>query len=102
MRRAGYAIGILMLLLAAAAAVAQLLYLLLGETYAPVSIGSMWYAVGANSLVGFQALIEKNLGSFAWAPIQFVLTLPAWISLAILGGLLFFACRRRERGFGRY
>ena len=102
MRRAGYAIGILMLLLAAAAAVAQLLYLLLGETYAPVSIGSMWSAVHAGGLVGFRALIEESSGGFAWAPVQFVLTLPAWISLAVPGLLLFFACRRRERGFGRY
>ena len=102
MRRLGYVIGFVLLIVAAAAAVAQILYLVTGDTYRPVSMGSMWYAVNGNSLVGFQALIEKNLGSMVWAPIQFLLTLPAWISLAVPGLLLVLLCRPRERNFGRF
>ncbi|MCB1883920.1 MAG: hypothetical protein KDG89_07980 [Geminicoccaceae bacterium] len=95
-------IGFVLLIVAAATAVAQILYFVSGDPYRPVSIGSMWYAVDGNSLVGFQGLIEKNLGGMVWAPIQFLLTVPAWISLAVPGIVLVLLCRTRERGFGRF
>lgn len=100
MRQLGYVVGLGLLLIAGAALVAQLLSLWASSGYRPVSVGSMWYALDGNSLVGFQGLIERNLGSMVWAPIQFVLTVPAWISLAVPGALLTLFCRPRPRGLG--
>ena len=100
MRSAGYFVGLGLLIFAGAALVAQLFSLWASGAYQPISIGSMWFATNGNSLVGFQALIEKNLGSMVWAPIQFVLAAPAWLSLAVPGALLVLACRPRQRGLG--
>ena len=100
MRRLGYIIGLGLLILAGASLVAQLLALWASDTYRPISIGSMWFSLHGNSLVGFQAVVESTLGTVVWTPIQFVLTLPAWISLAVPGALLAFLCRPRQRGLG--
>ena len=100
MRQVGYGLGIALLLLAAASAVAQVLYLVTTGAYEPVSLGSMWAGISRNSLVGFQALVEKQIAPALWPPIQFVLAVPAWISLAVPGIVLFLACRPRQRGLG--
>lgn len=100
MRRLGYVIGLGILIVAGATLVAQLLALWTSDTYRPISIGSMWFSLHGNSLVGFQGLVERTLGAVVWSPIQFVLTLPAWISLAVPGALLAFFCRPRQRGLG--
>jgi hypothetical protein len=100
MRQVGYLIGVGLLLVAGATLVAQLFSLWASGGYRPVSIGSMWFALDGNSLVGFQGLVERNLGSMVWGPIQFVLTVPAWISLAVPGALLVLLCRPRHRGLG--
>ncbi len=100
MRQFGYGFGILLLVLAAASGFAQLLMIWAAGGYRPVSLGSIWYNIHANSLVGFQALIEKSLGSLVWMPIQFLLTLPAFLVLGIPGLVLLIWCRPRHRGFG--
>ena len=100
MRQLGYLIGLAILIVAGATLVAQLFALWASGSYRPISIGSMWFSLDGNSLVGFQGLIERNLGAVVWAPIQFVLTMPAWISLAVPGALLAFFCRPRQRGLG--
>lgn len=100
MRQLGYVIGLGFLIMAGAALVAQLMALWASGTYRPISIGSMWFSLDGNSLVGFQGLVERSLGAVVWAPIQFVLTVPAWISLAVPGVLLAFFCRPRQRGLG--
>jgi hypothetical protein len=100
MRQLGYVIGWGLLLVAAATLVAQLFSLWASGGYRPISIGSMWFSLDGNSLVGFQGLIERGLGSMVWAPIQFVLTVPAWISLAVPGAALALLCRPRQRGLG--
>ena len=100
MRQLGYLIGLGFLIVAGATLVAQLFALWASGGYRPISIGSMWFSLHGNSLVGFQGLVESSLGAMAWAPIQFVLTMPAWISLAIPGALLAFFCRPRQRGLG--
>ncbi len=99
MRQFGHSLGILLLILAAAAGVAQLLTIWVAGAYRPLSLGSVWYAIHANSLVGFQALIEKSVGSLVWMPIQFLLGLPAFLVLGVPGIVLFFGCRPRHRGF---
>lgn len=100
MRKLGYVVGLLLLILAGAAAVAQLFSLWASGAYRPVSIGSMWYSLDGNSIVGFQSLVENNFGSMVWSPIQLILTMPAWVGLAIPGALLAFFCRSRQRGLG--
>ena len=100
MRQVGYVIGLAFLILAGASLVAQLFAVWASGAYRPISIGSMWYSLNGNSLVGFQGLIERNLGGMVWAPIQFVLTMPAWLSLAIPGAILALLCRPRQRGLG--
>lgn len=102
MRRLGYGIGFVLLLLAAATLVAQLFSFLAQGGYQPIALGSIWYEVHANSLVGFQALIEQRVSPAVWPPIQWLLGLPAWLVLGVLGAVLFFACRGaggRGRGF---
>ncbi len=99
MRQLGHSLGILLLILAAAAGVAQLLTIWAAGVYRPLSLGSVWYAIHANSLVGFQALIEKSVGSLVWMPIQFLLGLPAFLVLGVPGILLLLWCRPRHRGF---
>jgi hypothetical protein len=100
MRQLGYVIGWGLLLVAGATLVAQLFSLWASGGYRPISIGSMWFSLDGNSLVGFQGLIERSLGAMVWAPIQFVLTVPAWISLAVPGAVLALLCRPRQRGLG--
>jgi hypothetical protein len=100
MRQLGYVIGLAILIVAGATLVAQLLALWASGAYRPISIGSMWFSLDGNSLVGFQGLVERNLGAVVWTPIQFVLTVPAWISLAVPGAVLAFLCRPRQRGLG--
>jgi hypothetical protein len=98
-RRIGYGLGVALLFLAAAALVAQLFSLLANGAYRPVALGSIWYEVNANSLVGFQGVVERSVGPSVWTAAQWVLGLPAWLVLGVLGALLYFGCRRRGRGF---
>jgi hypothetical protein len=93
----GYWLGVVLLVAGAAAAVAELLAMLLGAT-ATLSIGAIWYRIHANSLVGFQALIENGMTPLVWPPIQWLLTLPTWLVLSPPGLLLMLLCRHKGRG----
>jgi hypothetical protein len=97
MRSFGYGLGIGLLVAGAAAAVAEFLTMLQGAP-SPLSLGAIWFRVHANSLVGFQALIEQGLTPALWPPIQWLLTLPAWLVLAPPGLLLVLLCHARARG----
>jgi hypothetical protein len=98
-RRFGFGLGLVLIVIAAAAAVAQLFSFLVQGAYAPIAIGAIWYNIHANSLVGFQALIENRLSPALWPAILWVLELPAWLVLGLAGALLLLACRRRGRRF---
>jgi hypothetical protein len=100
MQRFGRALGSVLLVAAAATGLAQLLMIWAAGEYRPVALGSIWFNLHANSFVGFQALVEQNLGPYAWMPIQFLLTQPAFLVLLLPGLLLYFGCRPRQRGFG--
>lgn len=99
MRGFFYVLGIILLLAAGGCAVAELLHMTAGTGYRPVSLGSIWFNIHGNSLVGFQALIEKQVSPAVWGPIQFILEIPAWLILAPLGLVLAIACKPRPRGF---
>jgi hypothetical protein len=68
--------------------------------YELVAGGKLWASIHANSLVGFQALIEKNLSPWLWREILLPILLgPAWAIAAAPGILLAIICRnRRHRG----
>jgi FtsH-binding integral membrane protein len=97
MRKFGYWLGVALLVAAGAAAVAELLTMLQGAP-SRLSIGAIWFRIHGNSLVGFQALIENRLTPLLWPPMQWLLTLPAWLVLAPPGLLLVLLCRDRGRG----
>jgi hypothetical protein len=88
--------GVILLVVGAAAALAELLTLVQGAP-ATLSPGAIWFRLHANSLVGFQALIEKGPLPWLWPPIQVMLTLSSWLLLLPAGLLLVFACRARLR-----
>jgi hypothetical protein len=92
MRRFGYWLGAGLLVAGAAAALAELLAMLQGAP-ATLSIGAIWFRIHANSLVGFQALIEQGVTPLIWPPIQWLLTLPTWLVLVPPGLLLVLLCR---------
>jgi hypothetical protein len=94
MNRIGCALGALLLLLAAASAVAELV---MPAQAGAISLGWLWYQIHGNSLVGFQALIEKGVSPAAWAPIQSLLIWPAWLVLGVPGLLLGLCCLRLRR-----
>jgi FtsH-binding integral membrane protein len=96
MRRVAYWVGVGLLVAGAAAAVAELLTMFQGAP-ARLSIGAIWFRIHANSLVGFQALIEKGVAPLIWPPIQWFLTLPTWLVLVPPGLLLVLLCRDKGR-----
>lgn len=96
MRRSGYWLGVALLIAGAAIAMAELLTIVQGER-SVLSLGVIWYRIHANSLVGFQALIENALSPAVWPPIQFLLTVPSWAVLVPLGVLLVIVCWPRAR-----
>jgi hypothetical protein len=96
MRRSGYWLGVALLIAGAAAAVAELLTMLQGAP-ATLSLGAIWYRIHANSLVGFQGLVERGLSPLIWPPTQWLLILPTWLALVPPGLLLVVLCRDKRR-----
>ena len=89
MRTTGFLLGVLLLVVAAGFGIAELI---MGGTQ---SLGSLWFALHPNSLVGFQAIVEKQLSPGLWPPIQWLLTQPGWPVFLIPGVLLTVFCRPR-------
>jgi hypothetical protein len=96
MRRTGCSVGVVLLLLAAASALVGLV--MAQGVPGPISLGWLWFQIHGNSLVGFQALIEKGVSPAAWPPIQSLLTWPLWLVLGVPGVLLALCCLRLRRG----
>lgn len=91
MKRIGCGLGVVLLLLAAASALAEIVMAAQGGR-GTISLGWLWFQIHGNSLVGFQALIEKGVSPAAWAPIQSLLIWPAWLVFGIPGALLGLFC----------
>ena len=96
MRSFGYWLGVALLIAGAAAALADLVTVVQGApmTYSP---GAIWFRIHANSLVGFQGLVENHVAPWLWPPIQQLLTWPAWLILLPPGLLLVFVGRGEAR-----
>ena len=88
MRTFGYWLGVALLIAGAAVATADYLY-----TSMSISLGWLWAQINANSLVGFQALIENRISPAVWPPILEVLLLPISLLLLPPGILLVIVCR---------
>jgi hypothetical protein len=93
-------LGLTLLLLGAAAAVGEVLLLLASGGKTRVSFGSVWYALSANSLVGFQAAVERYLGELAGSILVTLLALPMWLVLGLPGLACWLLARRERRGLG--
>jgi hypothetical protein len=96
MRTFGYWLGVALVIVGAATALAELLTHLQG-TPTRLSLGAIWFRINSNSLVGFQALIEKGPLPWLWPPVQELLILPTWLILVPPGLLLIVLCRPRPR-----
>jgi hypothetical protein len=96
MRAFGYWLGVALLIAGVAAGLADLVSRVQGAptTY---SLGAIWFKINANSLVGFQALIEKGPWPGLWPPVQELLIQPTWLLLLPIGVLLVFACTAGAR-----
>jgi hypothetical protein len=101
MKRTGCGLGVVLLLLAATSALAGIVMPAEGAR-GTLSLGSLWYQIHGNSLVGFQALIEKSVSPALWPPVQSLLTWRLWLALGIPGVLAAFCCLGlRRRGTQR-
>jgi hypothetical protein len=96
MKKLGCGLGFVLLLLAAASALAEIVTVARGGQ-GLISLGWIWFQIHGNSLVGFQALIEKSISPAVWQPVQYLLTLPAWLVLGIPGVILGLCCRSLRR-----
>ena len=69
-----------------------------GSGYRLISGGELWFRFDGNSLVGFQALIEKNIAPWLWSDIVLpVLRGPAWAIPLVPAALLLVLAGRRRR-----
>lgn len=96
MKQYGYWLGVGLLVAGSAAALAELFTILQGAP-STLGLGEIWFRIHANSLVGFQAMIEQRLSPVVWTPIQWLLALPAWLLLVPPGLALVFLCRDKAR-----
>ena len=67
-------------------------------SYRLISSGELWFRFDGNSLVGFQALIEKGIAPWLWSDIVLpVLRGPAWAIPLVPAALLLWLGRHRRR-----
>ena len=65
--------------------------------YTSLSLGDLWAMIDANSLVGLQALIEKDIDPDLWLNVGLpALRCPLWIVTAVVSALLLLVRRRRR------
>ena len=69
-----------------------------GGGYDLIAGGELWANIHANSLVGFGALIEKNISPWLWGEIIVpILLAPAWAIAVVPGLVLAILCRSRRK-----
>ena len=63
--------------------------------------GTSWYSISPTSLMATQAFVQQTIetyiGHWLWDPlIQWILMLPSWLVLGLLGGWLLYIGRKRR------
>lgn len=65
--------------------------------YTSLSLGDLWAMIDANSLVGLQALIEKDIDPDLWLDVGLpLLGCPLWAITALVSAVLLLVRRRRR------
>ena len=91
-------VAILFLLAALGLFVYEIVNALTGGGYNLIAGGELWANIHANSLVGFGALIEKNISPWLWGEIIVpILLAPAWAIAVVPGLVLAILCRSRRK-----
>ena len=90
-------IAILFLLVALGLFIYEIVGAISGGSYNLIAGGELWARIHSNSLVGFQALIEKNFLPWLWREVLLpILLAPAWAIVLVPGLLLALLCRIRR------
>jgi len=98
----GRFIGWLVLVLAVIIEVRDIFGYLDTGQYQAAAIGQLWSDIDRNSLLLAQPAIQRHVAAWLWDPvIATVLLWPAALSFAVLGLLLMWVFRRRQRRFRR-
>lgn len=102
----GRIIGIVLLLAALGLFGYEVSNAILDGGYRFVSAGEVWRQANANSLVGFGAIVEKQIAPWLWSDICVpILRAPAWVVPGVPGLifiLLFWPRAKKRRGRGRF
>ena len=94
-------VGLLLLLTALAVFGHEVSRAAAGGGYRLIPGGELWARADANSLVGFQALIEKGVAPWLWSDIVLpVLLGPAW-AIPLVPALLLLLLGARRRHYRR-
>src|SRR5262249_14322989 len=66
--------------------------------WAPIALGQLWFDLNRSSLNLVQAVVQRYIHPFLWDPIIVsILLCWAFAVLMVLGALIIFLSRRRER-----
>jgi len=103
----GRIIGIVLLMAALALLGYEINNAVSAGGYRIISGGEIWRRLHANSLVGFGALVEKQIAPWLWSGVSVpILRLPSWIVPGVPGLILIVLFwprgKRRHRKKGRF
>ncbi len=91
-----YGLGILLLIVGAASGVAEVLFTLAEGGHQSLALGTVWYRLHADSLLGLRTTVEESLTPVLWTPVTYLLALPAWLVFAIPGAIMLLLTRERS------
>ncbi len=95
-------LGGVLVFFGAACVVAEALHVVVGDMAGWLSLGRVWAGVHGGSLDALEETVRSAVGGGFWTSVAWVLALPSWLVLLVLGlPLLLMGGRGRERsGFG--
>ncbi|TVQ33000.1 MAG: hypothetical protein EA356_12640 [Geminicoccaceae bacterium] len=92
-------LGGVLVFLGVACLVAEGLHWVIGDARGLLSLERVWNGVHAGSRDALEAALRSTLGATLWTPVGWVLALPSWLVLLVLGlPLWMLGGRTRERG----
>jgi hypothetical protein len=66
------------------------------HSWSPIGLGQLWYDMSQSSMIEIQAAVESYIGVRAWAVIDAMLSIWAFLALLLIGIGLSIAFRRRR------